>query len=193
MFEKATEKILESLTLTVIILGVLLLLLAAGALSKFGLGIEKPGWPIPVAVIGVILVGIGIFWHERTKDDKQSKPITVQDKNRTKIEGKYKAQNDPNYVVVIGHLSESLYQTRAETRSKKNLLWEGVGFFDGESYFGIYQYVDNPESEVSGNWGVHKAKLRPGGGALNLHVMELSDKSDDIEYEYIWVKDIDGE
>lgn len=190
MFEKVAEKVIENLTLTVIVIGVVFFLLATGALSKFGLGIEKPGWPIPVAIFGAILIGIGIgiFWHEKIKSYRIAGTVpetkTPVDKYRVKIEGKYFAEGVPTEEIDITYLSEGLYRM-------KHKIWEGVGLFDGEFYYGIYKYNDKAR-EDRGKMGAHKGKLREGGGALNLHLIELGHKSDYIEYEYIWVKDIDG-
>ena len=144
-----------------------------------------------VIIVALIVVVARMDPKVLTGSPNKAEDTSVPNKKRSKIEGTYLAEGSRNYVIVISHLSENLHQLRAETASKKNVLWEGVGIFDGESYFGVYKYIDNPESEVSGNWGAHRVRVREGGGILKLHQIELGNEWVEIEYEYTWVRDTD--
>jgi hypothetical protein len=192
MSEKSIyEKLIENTPLAVIVMGLFLVVVsAAGGWPGAQVQISEV-WRIILAIIGVIVSGFGatLLWRDKTKDHTHAniatEPGVVPDRNRTKIEGRYYAEGRRTEPIDISYLSENLYRA-------KHPEWEGVGLFDGKFYYGIYIYNETAQPEDRGNVGAHKAKLREGGGALKLFVIELGNKGDNIEYEYIWFSDAAG-
>lgn len=162
--------LIQNTPLAVILVGIFLVIVgAAGGWPTPKLEVRETGWRIALASIGAIAAVSGglLFWFERIRTSRpvntSGRPLGSEGTANSviaagsdvggNIVGKYHAEDDPNYVNIISHLSDKFYKV-------VNPVWEGVGIFDGETYWGIYKCNDKDKSKVRGRWGVHKAELR---------------------------------
>jgi hypothetical protein len=163
------EPLIENTPLAVIVVGVFLFIVgAAGGFPTLRLEVKELGWRIALAVMGAIVaISGGLFiWFGKFKTNgltdrsfdpaiPESKPTSAlpQGDPRREIEGKFQAEDDPNYINRISHISDSIFTIT-------NPVWDGVGVFDGETYFGVYKYNNKAKPEMRTMWGTHKADLR---------------------------------
>jgi hypothetical protein len=132
-------------------------------------------WRVGLGVIGLAVAGVGLV-----PVVKQAIRTSGGVKPSFGIEGKYYAEGNRKYVNVINRVSENIYRIKSQS-------WEGVGFVDGNFYYGIYKYTDNPDAYDAGSWGAHRAEIRF-IDELPMFVIELSDKFDKIGERYRWEK-----
>jgi hypothetical protein len=104
-----------------------------------------------------------------------------RDEGRVKIEGEYRTGGSNQYRIRIAHLSGAYYRI-------ENPEWEGVGFFDGESYYGVYKVYENaiPE-ELRGNWGGHRARYRLEDREFDLIGIEMKEESIFDQFKDVWI------
>jgi hypothetical protein len=134
--------------------------------------IELP-WRVGLGIIGLAVAGLGLVLVV---------PQAIKTGSVTKrgFEGKYYAKGNPKYVNEINRISDNIYRISSK-------YWEGVGFVDGNFYYGIYKYTDHPDTAVPGNRGAHRAEIRY-INELPVFVIELSDKFENIGKQSIWEK-----
>jgi hypothetical protein len=103
------------------------------------------------AAISLLIFGAALLFGSRSR--QAVAPVTTATSNalQAQIVGRYRAEGDPNYINTITPLGGELFRIG-------NRAWDGVGFFDGKTYCGIFKY--NQEDKVrSGIWGAHRADL----------------------------------
>ena len=137
------------------------------------------GWQLVLVIIGLVVAGPSAFFLVRDL----VRTSGAASKSGFSLEGKYFAEGDLESVNVISPLSENVYKV-------KGLSWEGVGFVDGDFYYGIYKYSDNPECANPGSWGAHRAEIRL--KELRVTVIELSKKFEDLSVGVLVEKTIPG-
>lgn len=112
--------------------------------------------------------------------------------NLYQIQGKYHTRYSRNYVVTLTCISGGVY-------SVSNPDWYGLGYFDGHSYVGFYQYKhakNEPDpSTWGGTWGLHRAKLDLQSGSLVLNGIELGHDGEGVKsFSGAWLRvNEDGE
>lgn len=136
--------------------------------------IELP-WRLGLGIVGLAVAGFCLV-HVVIKANRTSS----EGKRAFRIEGKYYAEGNRKYVNVINHVAENIYRIKSQS-------WEGVGVVDGNFYYGIYKYTDNPDTADAGSWGAHRAEIRF-IDELPVFVIELSDKFDTIGKRHTWEK-----
>ena len=97
------------------------------------------GWRLGLGITGLVVAGVFVvpFLNQ------------VSNKSPFNIEGKYYAEGKSEYVNTISRVSDNVYRIKSHS-------WDGVGFVEGNFYYGIYKYTDNPDCVEAGNWGAHR-------------------------------------
>lgn len=113
--------------------------------------------------------------------------LSITPNMRTNIEGEYRAGNDLKYKVTLTRLTGDYYKVH-------NPDWEGVGFFDGEYYYGVFKMNDRATPpERRGNWGAHRNRLSLGKESpfevFGIEMNEDNEKYDDFHEVEGWNKD----
>ena len=113
-----------------------------------------------------------------------SEEVGMADTNneRVNIAGAYYAGGNRNHRVDISRIRGNFYRV-------ENPDWKGVGLFDGEFYYGVFKFNDDPTPiERGGNWGAHRARFRLGDESFELFGIELTGKRDYDRFEGSWDK-----
>jgi hypothetical protein len=124
-----------------------------------------------------------IFWltnrsHPGIKEPKPTSALPEGDPRR-KIEGIYYAEGDPNYKNLISYVSDSIFNIT-------NPVWDGVGIFDGETYFGVFKYNSKALPKDRNTWGTHKADLR--FGVLEISGIDMNPAANAHHWQGKWFK-----
>ena len=190
IIDGAVELVKKNPFLPLVIVGLFLCLVAA--LEGWPTASEslknEPIWRYGLLAIGLVVTGFSMLRLTRQFTSNLAESTVSSSASLVKtngalsrggfaIEGRYVAPSEA--VNVITHLSGKVYVVQGRT-------WEGVGFVDGNFYYGIYKYSDNPDVKVAGNWGAHRAEIR--FDELRVFVIELRDKFESIGKLSIWKK-----
>jgi hypothetical protein len=113
--------------------------------------------------------------------------LSMAPNQKTNIAGTYHAGADYKYKVIITRLTGDYYRVFNPED------WEGVGFFDGEFYHGVFKFNEKAHPpDRRGNWGAHRARLH--GDGFELFGIELKGKEKFDEFDKDgWVKENAGE
>ena len=171
----AEELVKHKLFLIVIGAG-FFLLGAFGGLSKVGLNFVSPAWGFAASVIGIILLAVGLFSF--LKPDKPS--LNAKGEALTKIDGEYHTSDSHHYRISIIPLPRDSRKDNAGVDYYRihSADWNGVGIFDGEFYYTLFQINDKAiPPERRGNWGAHVAKWRAKSKSFEVLGIELKEKS----------------
>jgi hypothetical protein len=129
----------------------------------------ETGWRIGLGFIGLIMT-IGCapaYWRQ------------LSNKSPFSLEGEYYAEGVREYQNTITHVSDNIYQIKGHS-------WDGVGLVEGNYYYGIYKYTDNPDCAEAGNWGAHRGEIR--FNELPIVVIDLADRFETIGRHHRWEK-----
>ena len=87
--------------------------------------------------------------------------------SNARLAGEYHT-NDTRQSVDIVPISQKYYQI-------KNPDWEGVGFLDGDMYYGVYKVRDEAPDSIRGRWGVHRARFFEQDNKFEVFGLELNE------------------
>src|SRR5262245_61673593 len=116
-------------TLGFFVLGVLISEVILGALA-----LRATGGDFTLLVIGMLFILFSLIVAV-VIIDRRPGPILDPPRTAQNITGRYQADGNPNYTVIITRLAGDYYRI-------SNPAWEGVGLFDGQFYYGVYKVND---------------------------------------------------
>lgn len=212
-------KLFESTTLTVIISGLVLFVLGLnGGFPLLGLKFDSPSKQVAASVLGLMFVAGGavlLVWRERRENKKKdesgqsSKLPTDQTINHMKIDGEYHTSDKHSYRISIIPVPRDSRKdnTGVDYYRIRHADWNGVGIFDGEFYFTVFQINDKADPPGRrGNWGAHVAKWRAKSRSFEVLGIEVKEKSnsellgielkeqsnsDHLKGQWIWEHDLE--
>jgi hypothetical protein len=185
------EKLIEHTTLALIVIGLVLFILGLnGGWSILAIKLDSPSKQVAISVVGLMVLAGGAFLlvyrerlENRKKDasDQSSKPHSNQTINSMKIDGEYHTSDKHSYRISIIPLPRDSRKdiTGVDYYRIRHADWNGVGIFDGEFYYTVFQINDKADpSERRGNWGAHVAKWRAKTKSFEVLGIEMKEKSD---------------
>jgi hypothetical protein len=183
-------KLFESTTLTLILSGLVIFVLGLnGGLPILAIKLDSPSKQVATSVLGLMVLAGGavlLVWretHENRKNDESGRPLkppTYPAINQMKIDGEYHTSDKHSYRISIIPLPKDSRKdnTGVDYYRIRHSDWNGVGIFDGEFYFTVFQINDKADPlERRGNWGAHVARWHAKTKAFDVLGIELKEKS----------------
>jgi len=180
MLDSVLEKLLNNTPLALVVIGVILFVTgAAGGLSPFSIQVAESGWRIALAILGLVLIGVGFGTIYRSRKLRNT---GVHIETAEKEEGKQEKQAketftdiplDPSTIIdkenITMTLDEFLEKNSPEDLKIKITVPQGFNILGSNKFLTFPDWLSNPIGKGDGP-GVNEYPIK---GEVIPHVLGL--------------------